>query len=504
GDFTSISGQPRNHVARIDVPSFTLAAWNPGANNNVMALLATGSTVYTAGQFTQLGTRARNHVGAIDATTGAVRGFDPNTSGIVWSIARQSGVLYLGGDLGTVGGQPRSNVAAVDSSTGAVLPFDAHVHAGIGLIRSLVATPDALYIGGSFIDTIGGEPGKRGGAVDPDTGALLPWNLHASDDVYAIAVDPKGIIVGGTFTSVNGQDRANLAAIDLTTGRATSWKPTTTLDPNQGNRVSALAFAGSTIYIGGIFAAINGQPRANFAAVSTAGTVLPIRADANGQITTLATSGSNVYIGGLFTTIAGTSRNHLAEIDSTGTMLPWNPNANDTIQSLAVAGSSIYAAGVFSTIGGQSRHGLVALDPTTGAPGPDFQTDGFSHALAYDGVTLYIGGQFTSFGGQPRTDLAAIIPGTTTPTSFAPVEPPASQADAIGVTSSTVYAAVSYAPNSTALFDKTSGAPVTANTALPTTFFTFVRVPNGIAFGGTFASVGTSPQSGIAVFTGTP
>jgi len=78
----------------------------------------------------------------------------------------------------------------------------------------------------------------------------------------------------------------------------------------------------------------------------------------------LAVGGSTVYAGGLFTYIGGEPepRRYVAALDaSTGRPTAWNPGANDGVFALALSGSTVYAGGGFSAIGGQNRKGFAAI-----------------------------------------------------------------------------------------------------------------------------------------------
>ena len=52
-----------------------------------------------------------------------------------------------------------------------------------------------------------------------------------------------------------------------------------------------------------------------------------------------------VYAGGKFTSIGGQPRNYIAALDATGAATNWNPNANAEVNALALGGSTVYAGG---------------------------------------------------------------------------------------------------------------------------------------------------------------
>jgi hypothetical protein len=125
---------------------------------------------------------------------------------------------------------------------------------------------------------------------------------------------------------------------------------------------------------------------------------------------------STVYAGGDFITIGGQPRYSLAALDAaTGTASAWNPNADDEVDALLVAGTIVYASGFFTTIHGESRPYLAALDPVSGAPrdwapgiylDPNYEENGIL-ALTLVGTTLYPGGLFATTDGTGNSNLVA-------------------------------------------------------------------------------------------------
>ena len=81
-----------------------------------------------------------------------------------------------------------------------------------GRVMSIVETPDAVFIGGDFANLVGpdGElvPRANLAALDPATGAPLPWTANAAGSVWGLALSPdrSTLYLGGQFTGINGVD----------------------------------------------------------------------------------------------------------------------------------------------------------------------------------------------------------------------------------------------------------------------------------------------------------
>src|SRR5439155_18734229 len=102
-------------------------------------------------------------------------------------------------------------------------------------------------------------------------GELTPWNPSTDNDVVeALLVNGSTVYVGGGFGQIGGQPRQSLAALDAVTGAATAWNPAPTKWDVVTPRIRGLALVDSVLYVGGSFASIGGQPRICLAAVDTA------------------------------------------------------------------------------------------------------------------------------------------------------------------------------------------------------------------------------------------
>lgn len=142
---------------------------------------------------------------------------------------------------------------------------------------------------------------------------------------------------------------------------------------DNGN-VQAIARVGKTIVMGGNFTSVDGQQRSNLAAFNEeTGDLLPTRMDVNGSVWAIANGPTpgTVFVGGAFTSIGGTAREDLALVDvATGKPVAlWSPPVNNfgEVNALRLYGNRLFVAGTFTKMGGISHEGFATLNATTGA-----------------------------------------------------------------------------------------------------------------------------------------
>lgn len=336
-------------------------------------------------------------------------------NGPVHAVACAEGTIYLGGQFTRVS-PPTGPAAAVDVLTGKALAPYTRVD---GVVDAVA--PDGSggwYIAGSFA-SVQGQPRANLAHLGPD-GHLTSWRADADSSVTALVLVTGTVYAAGFFSEIGGQPRNRIAALDATTGEATGWNPSA-----EGPQcsVSALVVSGSTIYVGGTFTAIGGQVRSSIAALdAVSGLATEWNPEVAGTVYAMAASGSTVYVGGDFIVSGGQPRNNIAALDATtGAATSWNPDANDLVQRLAVSDGIVYAAGWFTKIGGLWRFSLAALDATSGTSTAwNAGSDGYVTALDVASTTVYVGGEFTEIGGQPRSGVAALDPATADATSWDP------------------------------------------------------------------------------------
>jgi hypothetical protein len=176
-------------------------------------------------------------------------------------------------------------------------------------------------------------------------------------------------------------------------------------------RVDAMAFSGSTLYIGGSFTHVKSRAgvtnvRGGLAAIDTATCDLTgWTAAADGTVLDLAVSGTTVYVAGAFKHVGGAARSRLAALDaSSAAVLPFAPTLDKQANGLLVSGSTLYVGGQFAKVGSAARSKLAAFDVGTGALSSAWQpkANGVVNTLtpSASGSDIYIGGSFTTLNGQ--------------------------------------------------------------------------------------------------------
>jgi hypothetical protein len=489
GAFSTIGANnaARNKLAALDLSSGNATAWNPNptstGNCNAVFTLARApdGTIYAGGCFSTIGANSasRANLAALDPNTGNAIGWNPGTSGGVrWSpdgfvnslAVGTDGTIYAGGNFTTAGANnaPRGYLAAFDPGTGNATSWNPNANSAV--LTVALGPGNTIYAGGIFT-SLGGKPRHDLAALDAATGALLPWNPRADHPVHALAIGGDGTVyAGGQFQTIgaNGASRSSIAALDPTTGNASSW------DPNADYMLYTLSVsANGTVYAAGGFTRIgaNRALRAGVAALdpltgnATSWNPDPHTTDGLPSVSglALAKTNPNIYVGGAFNTIGANLpqvRNYVAALNSTtANASNWDPNARNStwaggpaVNSIALAPDerTIYVSGGFGTIGANSatRNNLAALDATsgnatswdphpTGVVGPLLS----SLAVGADG-TVYAGGDFTGIGsnGARRGGLAALDPVTGNATAFDP-DPRGGVLDQATGPTGTLYAA---------------------------------------------------------------
>jgi len=235
------------------------------------------------------------------------------------------------------------------------------------------------------------------------------------------------LFAGGTFSKA-ATHPGYLAAIDTANNiddYFTGWDAN--LSSNSAVNDLLISNDTDTLFVGGSFTDIGGQSRANIAAIATRDGValsdeLPSIDDGVVNALALNSDEAVLYAGGSFTAASSSTgsftRSRLAAFNITdGTLLNWNPEANDDVYDLVVSNldNLVYAVGTFTSIGGANRNYVASLRTTvdtnnaTGwAPDPDAAITA-RQALASRGQIIFVGGGFEGISNTTSPSFAAYL-----------------------------------------------------------------------------------------------
>ncbi len=271
GGFTHVGGQGRTYLASVDARTGLPTGWNPAPNDLPLALAVSESAILVGGQFTQIGGNARRNIAAVDPVTGQATSWNAEANELVWGLTVVGNRVYAAGDFSFIGRSNRNQFAALSLTSGLAAEWDPMVGAsgsrqGGAWGAVTLAAHNRIYIGGGF-DLFRDEFFGNAVAVDAVEGRPAPWNpviLGSAANVTALALWADTVYAGGSFRTVGGLPRGNLAAIHALSARALPWNPRLA-SINGGQPVWALSATPSGLSVGGEFSTVGEQARPNLA-----------------------------------------------------------------------------------------------------------------------------------------------------------------------------------------------------------------------------------------------
>ncbi|MDH7516218.1 MAG: hypothetical protein QHI48_10140, partial [Bacteroidota bacterium] len=375
-------------------------------------IVVSGEAVYVGGNFTSAGgitvsniARWNRRAGIWEALQdGSIRGVDGGVTTM----------LEADGDLAVFGGFTLAGT--VPSARAAVWHPDSNRWTALG--GGIPSAPTAaLRLENGFI------------AACPDSSnrwwRLYRWEngdweiccrtIEGSVQALAEPDDGAGIVIGGSFTAVEGVPLRTIARWN-----GSSWGHLD--EPPSGARsavVYAVASAGSSLYAGGAFSTAGGRPARSIArwdpnralweplGPDTADGVL-------GEVHCLLGDEDNLFVGGFFFQAGQSNAAHIARWEqATKTWHPLFPEASlqpdGAVRALVSDGDVLYVGGDFKRIDTFSVLGLAAWDKRTGIwsridEGLEVKYgDIVVEAMAFADGNLYIAGYFEPHEGMGGT-----------------------------------------------------------------------------------------------------
>jgi len=203
GGFSTLGGQPRNCIGRLDADGTLDSGFNPGAGGwhpqpwvASLAVQADGK-ILVGGGFTTLGGQTRNCIGRLNADGTLDSAFNPGAGVSVFSLAVQAdGEILVGGAFSTLSGQPRNKIGRLNADG----TLDSAFNPGAsGYVNALAVQPDGKILLGGEFGTLGGQPRRFLGRLnntEPATqslsfdGSTITWlRGGASPEVWRTTFD---------------------------------------------------------------------------------------------------------------------------------------------------------------------------------------------------------------------------------------------------------------------------------------------------------------------------
>lgn len=255
-------------------------------------------------------------------------------------------------------------------------------------------------------------------AQDGTLDTTFNTGIGANDLIYTTSIQSDGkILIGGDFTSYNGTNINRLARLNIDGSLDTTFHTGTGLD---GAVMSIIIQNDGKIIIGGFFSTYNGNQKNNIVRLNTDGSIdasLNPGTGPNNLIWTMAIQNDGkIMIGGFFTSYNGFARNHIARLNINGSIdstFDSEVGANDNIYSLTIQDDEkIIIGGDFTSYQGITRNYIARLNidgslDQTFNPGTGANNCIYAVSIQKD-KKIVIGGFFTSYNGVPRNYISRL------------------------------------------------------------------------------------------------
>lgn len=498
GQFTTVDGQPRPGLARIDADG-TLNPWQVSVEGYVYNICYEDGILYIYGYFTAIDGLPRQGLAAYEVVSStwlelggpsSIGAYDNSVN-----VMKASGdTLYLGFGYDMFFINERVIDATLTTTSGAVVPNGTHPNdQGAGL-----CVPDGnggWFIAGYFT-RVGNEERHGLARINPD-GSLHPWNPTPDQAVKSMDVENGVLYLGGAFTVMDGQSRRFIAAFDIATGNLLPLGATHLDAPDYD--VDDVDAKDGLLYLGGQFQHMGKDQPFGGAFDLASSTVLPASTHPDGPVyTCVADSAGGWFIGGDFAHIGAEERKGLARINPDGSLHPWNPSVEGSVKCMVFTAGRLYVGGSFTAVGDQLRYNLAEVDTASGALGAwDPSSNAEVTSIAVLDSSIFIGGEFSSAGGIGAMHFGRIdrSSGGGIPVSFSTTD----DVHALAVHDDHVYICGSFSQRLVA-FNAQTNALASWYPNPVGTVHSLVVHGDGLFVGGTFTSMGGSAREGLASF----
>ena len=321
--------------------------------------------------------------------------------------------FMIGGDFTQVNGLFRDRLARLNAD-GTIDPTFALGQGVNDSVRAIAIQPDGRAILGGFFTSVNGENRNRIARLNYDgslDGTFNPGG-GADNPVQVVVLQPDGkVLIGGDFASYNGYNRSRFARLNSDGSLDQDFDIGTGADLV----VNAIALQpDGRVVVVGDFAHFNSVPLRGIARLNADGSIDESFNPGVGFNDSVRLVGvqedGRILVGGFFTEFNGVVRNRVARLMPDGSLdgsFDVGAGANGSVYSMAVqSDGKILVGGSFSTFNNLNRSGIVRLNPDGSVDtGINFGTGANGSVLdiaVLPNYKILIGGGFTLFDGLER------------------------------------------------------------------------------------------------------
>jgi uncharacterized delta-60 repeat protein len=296
--------------------------------------------------------------------------------------------------------------------------FNTNVTGSFAAVVKVVVQADGrILLGGSFTQ-VNGVTHNNIARLNADGSLDSSFNANTNDQVSTVAVQGDGkVVVGGIFTQVNGTAHNHIARLNPDGSLDTDF------NASADDSVSTVAAQGDgKIVLGGSFTQINATARNYIARLNANGS---LDTDFNASmdfwvdIATLQTDGK-ILLGGPFGEINGASHEFVGRVNADGSVdSGFNASANSDVHDFGVQPDGKIV------IGGEGhRHSWLTRVNADGTPDTAFNNNAdpsdqiYAVALQTNGKIIIGGPGFTQVNGAERKRIARLNADGTLDTAF--------------------------------------------------------------------------------------
>ncbi|MCC3160777.1 T9SS type A sorting domain-containing protein [Hymenobacter sp. 15J16-1T3B] len=406
-------------------------------------LVGGSNAVYYSGTYAPGLTRI-NADGSVDASFNAGNaGFDPYIFGnpsIRCLAVQPDGKILVGGSMVNYNGQAIGGLVRLNTDGTLDPSFSAgtgiQVAAGVGVVETILVQADGhIVIGGTFSSYNGTAVNNMvrltaSGALDTSFGiGTGPGGLTSA--VRSVVQQPDGkLLVGGTFTTFNGQPTGNVLRLNLDGTQDNTFQAGTPALSGGVYRIR-LRPDGSLLLVGA-FTSYNGTPRGGMAKVSStgaldAGFATGSGLNAGGSVYDLVENSNGTFLtGGTFTSYNGTARTGLALLSSGGALdAAYNPvlEVRGTVSTTTLLNNGqMVIVGAFSNFNGATvnNSGLHLINADGSYNSLIVPTPSTSTSYVQPNGTIYAG-RLSGTSGNYTFTISRLLLSGANDASFTPV-----------------------------------------------------------------------------------